>query len=513
MSEIKSSTHEDLEFDGEAMSSIFEDTDCWLVALDDWEIAVILSSLRYAHWPRRWRNLGGHTWDEIEARITQLEHCLMAGCNVGELLDKFDNLITILETLSSRFITNELRNLAQVTEGVESAIEGLELACGDTEVNFDTAAIVDAIEAQTTMQETRSIAEVTAQNTNFSDLVEAVDGLELVANCAPDVNVDCPPPVVNVQGGCGGVTGNTPEQQAGEEGGTPPVGTKEPTEIVERKCKVANLIYDKIYSMIQELGVQDVDTLAGIGLVGSTALIFAIIGLAGGPLGAIIGAVGGAILGIVMAIIAGGIDFDDVLTVMNNNHEDLVCSLYNSTTATQAREDFINILSDGGLSSAETAFLEYFLPSDVTNCLFFTPDSANGDALEAELDGYEGSVECGVCLNCSTNVAFGEILSGSWLSGGTARGTIYQNGGNTYYGIDIEFLPHGDCCPTITITNVSNWTGSINLPHAFYAKDCANVNVVWDDPDEPWTGGLEVGYQSLWSFGTQFTIAFTVEWL
>jgi hypothetical protein len=85
MAKIESSTREDLIFDGDALTD-WEDNGCWLVALDNWEIAVILSSLRYAHWQKRWRSLGGHTWDEIEAKICELEYCLMAGCNVENLI-------------------------------------------------------------------------------------------------------------------------------------------------------------------------------------------------------------------------------------------------------------------------------------------------------------------------------------------------------------------------------------------------------------------------------------------
>jgi hypothetical protein len=86
MSEIRSSTHEDLIFDGQALADFFEDGSCWLVVLDDWEIAVLLSALRYAHWRKRWRELGPYTWDELRYKITQLEHCLMAGCNVQDLV-------------------------------------------------------------------------------------------------------------------------------------------------------------------------------------------------------------------------------------------------------------------------------------------------------------------------------------------------------------------------------------------------------------------------------------------
>ena len=143
-------SREDLVFDGEALLD-YEDGNCWLVALDDWEIAVILSSLRYAHWPRRWLNLGGLTWDEISAKVTMLEHCLMAGCNVQDLITTQRLLIgaitgTVVDLdeplpetgtvdftqsgLATKFISTETepRNLADILADLQGALGELQAA-------------------------------------------------------------------------------------------------------------------------------------------------------------------------------------------------------------------------------------------------------------------------------------------------------------------------------------------------------------------------------------------------
>jgi hypothetical protein len=61
----------------------------------------------------------------------------------------------------------------------------------------DVSSITDAIEAQTTMLETRSIAETEAQNTNFSDLVESVGSVS--------INVDTSGLVSAIQSCCSNI--------------------------------------------------------------------------------------------------------------------------------------------------------------------------------------------------------------------------------------------------------------------------------------------------------------------
>jgi len=80
------SSREDVAYSAGDMSR-FEDSPCFLVSLDNWDISLILSSLRYAHWRKRWLDLGDKSWDEIQARVDGLERCLMSGCNVDALIE------------------------------------------------------------------------------------------------------------------------------------------------------------------------------------------------------------------------------------------------------------------------------------------------------------------------------------------------------------------------------------------------------------------------------------------
>jgi hypothetical protein len=348
---------EDVQFNADVLAGQY-DNDCqWLVALSDWQISVIISALRYAEWQSRWL-LGSHTWDEIEAQISQLEYCLMAGCNVEELLDKFDTLNGYMMTLVSRFVTPEGANIAEVTE----------------------------------------------------DQV-------LTSICSPNVNVD-----VNCgSGGCGGGCDNPPSQP-GTEGGTPPENWTDPPENedpeFDRKCRVSNMMYDGLYQVIDQFNKNDLENIiTTLGIGTAVGVIAAVLAIITGPIGFGL-AIVGVVTGIALTFIGQSIDLDELLTILDENHQELVCALYNSTDAETAIDDFIEVLTDGGANTAQEALVRAIFIIDAANALFFTPDNSNGDKLEADLDGYISTVDCTSCydgwtIGNSYDTDWGTLISGS----------------------------------------------------------------------------------------------------
>lgn len=82
MAVIQSSRDEDVLLDWEALESL--DKGCFLVALTGKHIALLLSLVRYATWERRWVNQPD--FDTVRQWVSEMEMCLMSGCNVEELL-------------------------------------------------------------------------------------------------------------------------------------------------------------------------------------------------------------------------------------------------------------------------------------------------------------------------------------------------------------------------------------------------------------------------------------------
>lgn len=131
--------------------------------------------------------------------------------------------------------------------------------------------IGDAIEAQTTMQEARSVAETEALNTNFGNLVQAVDGISITVDTTSLVNAISAccanlqtqlgniriaiqnirlQPSVTIGGGGGGFpNGDTGGQYSDD----PPADNPQPQENLY-VCKAANYIYSWMDTVLWVFG-------------------------------------------------------------------------------------------------------------------------------------------------------------------------------------------------------------------------------------------------------------------
>jgi len=78
---------------------------CYLVALTDFHIALLLTVLRYAEWKTRWEE-APNDFSEVTYAVAELENCLMSGCNVQDLIDSLDagfaQLHTDMEALTTQ---------------------------------------------------------------------------------------------------------------------------------------------------------------------------------------------------------------------------------------------------------------------------------------------------------------------------------------------------------------------------------------------------------------------------
>jgi hypothetical protein len=89
------------QLDYDAMGEVFPENKCWLVALNDWQINILLTLLKsvapwYKNWgfehERTWDETTRALWDEIESFVSETEHCLMAGCDVSLLFEEIARL-------------------------------------------------------------------------------------------------------------------------------------------------------------------------------------------------------------------------------------------------------------------------------------------------------------------------------------------------------------------------------------------------------------------------------------
>jgi hypothetical protein len=372
----------------------------------------------------------------------------------SNILAAIDEVITALNDLAGQFLAPDLTTLETNTE-----------------------IIGEKAEAIRTVIETQSQAAITAQNTNFSDLVEAINGLTLT--CAPVVNVQPATPLINFSPviNCGGgLPGGTEAPPGGAtEGGTPPTGWSEPDPIDNRKCKAVNLIHDKMVFIIDKFIIYHIQGAVGLGLTAVGALILFVLALSElGPIGAFIGALAGLVVAVALALMGEGVDLDALKSVMENGdaHRDLICAFYSSTDAQSAIDNYVQVLADNGINTANQYFIRALFNIGLASIAFFK----KSDAIEQQLDGYDITVGCESCeagdcplvLSCGSGTITYDGEEFTLLSA-----SCYGSGRH-----DINITPTDGCCQDFQVELLSIGAYS-QYTHAGGIHNCAN-STLWD---------------------------------
>lgn len=208
-----------------------------------------------------------------------------------------------------------------------------------------------------------------------------------------------------------------------EEGGTPPPGHEEwPAETYDlEKCKLANMTYDDLHKVISQLASYNlVNWLeAGVAIVSST--IGAVLAtLATGPLG--IGlAVLGVVAGVISVLLLETIDLDELLSILETQHQAIVQGLYNSASNVEAAAVVYDLLDAGGADFSQLNFIEALALAKGLVVMFYQRSDDIGAALAARLDGYPVTIECVSTSTCE--ILFCEDVEGTMGSGDLSYGT------------------------------------------------------------------------------------------
>ncbi len=330
-----------------------------------------------------------------------------------------------------------------------------------------------------------STAAIASMTTAFnSGILSLVNGLGSI-----DCSV-CPP------------TGTYPPTAGIDEEDPPPAGFDDyDPAIDDRKCKLANMYFDDIQEVTTLLEANGINDIGALALGSMTALLGLVLGIiATGPVGWGLGALG-AIAGVISFFLLASIDLEDLLLILIAEQQDLVLALYNSSTPEGAVAAFKAILSGGGANAAQLAYFDAVNMVVALEVLFFKPDGAYGDDIEARLDGYEGDIDCvGILcpwqfhLNRGTGDLTANDLERTLSSVAIAEG----------YTIQIRLpLPEepGGCSPinrTYEIVSVSNWTNwPTSSNDSFCGDGIGGLIELWDNasdgappPGGEWTGNI-----------------------
>jgi hypothetical protein len=174
-------------------------------------------------------------------------------------------------------------------------------------------------------------------------------------------------------------------------------------------------------------------------------------------------------------------DLGIIRDIIDTYKEDLVCTLYNSVQSDDGKQALLDKLSELGCTSAEITFLTILILTEHINLLFAESEEDLPADVQSALDGYEGSVGCGVC---SDECWFewvdweGPLGSGVLSEGGPRTLTSAQAPNNLYY-INFRWSMAEGCSCTVK---------SITL-HSLDGFTRANGGSIDDCHDSEWTYG------------------------
>ena len=229
-------------------------------------------------------------------------------------------------------------------------------------------------------------------------ILEAIDSL-VTAVTQLSAKMQSVGVAISVQG-CGCNVGVGPDNDGTDGEAIPdPIGDiiyypPDPAPPYNRKCRIAEVMWNAMSELLAKWDVWNADTYAQIGLTGFVAAVGATLGLLSlNPLVIIAGAVGGAALGIALALIGVGFDADDMIDFWGGRKSDIICQLYKSTSTANARDRLQAVMDDfAALSVIEEGIINLVLSNAVLSTLFF-----DTDAVIAFIDGFTPTFDCDTC--------------------------------------------------------------------------------------------------------------------
>ena len=202
-----------------------------------------------------------------------------------------------------------------------------------------------------------------------------------------------------------------PQQTSGESWGSPPSGAGAPnTAITNRHCKAAHYIVDNINYMMfglvtnpppdwYDLG----DTDNYLRQLGDTS-----------SFGNLLTAIYGSYQDLASSIFGGAIDYESIYDDIVANYSDIVCALYNATSATGARSAFLAQLT---VTGDEYSFVADMLYNNILNVLWFSVADS-----ETQLADWTTTVDCGTTCDAGCGIEETDFV---WLYGNVTSWVDY----------------------------------------------------------------------------------------
>lgn len=352
-----------------------------------------------------------------------------------------------------------------MSQNLHEALDNLESTVASLAANLDLGTqgtllevIGENIDAIRVAIETHGVAEITAQNSNFNDLIGVLGMLKLVCQSVTNVSVQ---------------NYFTPIQQPADPGGEgipAPEGFEdlelEPDFVADRKCFMANKIVDELANWFDKYDGFQADEIGNIGFISFMAIWVAglVTVAAESPLLAKIASTVSPVLPSIANYAynnIGLLEFSTIHAAILARRDDLVCALFEAPDVNTAKNDFAAVLTDEALDLTNRTMAIIILEDDFLNHLFYKGD----DQAEAEYQLASG-YSCPGCDEVCGNVPSAHVTiiqdTGTLYELG-AGPEISGNQGNWYAGMNFDATEDKQLCGgSATISNVSVTSGVVS---------------------------------------------------
>lgn len=267
------------------------------------------------------------------------------------------------------------------------------------------------------------------------------------------------------------------EQTEGQEGGDPPEGAGPPdTGIADRKCQVAEILYDDIETILDNL-VNNPLQVSWFNLV-----TFALVVDQWVEEGVLLVDTALDTFGWLQDLVVFLVSFDsvisysDMLTEWQANKDCIIRGMWDAENPTEARVAIETELS--ALTQTELDFLlDVLLTNTNLNILFFSVGTS-----ESVIDTFVGTVDCAaICEPCSDiSMIYGSNLGDSPDRPGWYRFETESiaSGGAGSACMQVQFE-----CANVTINTQPIKQGTLNLDNNYgYRVGAAGLHDTWDNP-------------------------------
>lgn len=301
----------------------------------------------------------------------------------------------------------------------------------------------------------------------LNQLIQAVNDLVLSSNCSPQIVNNVSMSCQCGSGGAGGTDTEPSDTDTGDPGdpqGDPPDGFDTWEEYHTYKCGVATKIIDDLLA----------DFNWYLGLAPEVRIALAVGSFAIGMLTPIPGDEVAVVMGILLAILQFDITIVTWITnSITNNYDDLVCTLFSATNATQAEANVEQALADA-VDDEFSSWPDPFVPWQVKELLSLMVSTYSINRLFVKDEALNGKLPTGDCSECaSEECAVGPYnstpdFSSSWAGDQvTVEFGSYYVGGNTpYVGGAVRITA---CIYRVVSYSLlsGTWNGSVQAPTAY----------------------------------------------